>query len=128
VELDELFLTDRGDSIVLTTRGREQLDALAKDLLRSTRDVAGVTLTGHVDHCGTDGYTLLLSLERAETARTYLRGQGVLQPMAIEEPGTEEMVQTHAAVGGCQGRGPGLRVQVRLRGLAVQKGVAHQGE
>jgi hypothetical protein len=115
MELNELFLPDRGDSIALTMRGRQQLDALARDLLQSSGDVAGVTLTGHVDRCGTDGYTLFLSFARAETARRYLREHAVPQPVAIAGPGDDERVQTRAAVGGCHARGSGLRVLVRLR-------------
>lgn len=65
----------------LSTRAKRQLDIIAA-LLR-TNISKRLTLSGHADAIGSDGYNTALSLARAESVRDYLISKGLL-PMQIK--------------------------------------------
>ncbi len=59
----------------LTTRAKSQLDIIAA-LLKTNSDKK-LTLSGHADAIGSDGYNNSLSLERAESVNKYLISRGL---------------------------------------------------
>lgn len=63
------------NSASLKPSAHAHLDSLAHILLSCPH--CPVTITGHTDNTGSEAYNLKLSLQRAETVRTYLVAQGL---------------------------------------------------
>jgi OOP family OmpA-OmpF porin len=86
------------DSATLTPEARASLDQVA-DAIKSRPDVASMSVIGHTDSTGSEGYNQRLSEQRADAVAAYLRsagaksrfvtsGSGELQPVA--DNSTEE--------------------------------------
>ncbi|WP_445003716.1 type VI secretion system membrane subunit TssM [Halomonas mongoliensis] len=85
LEADALFAFGRGDLEGLQGAGQHQLNRIA-ERLANTADVGRITVTGHADRIGSAAANRRLSLERAETVRTYLVGRG-MAPELVEAEG-----------------------------------------
>ncbi|MGS0468020.1 OmpA family protein [Cobetia marina] len=57
-------------------KGQRQLNAIA-ERLSNTPNLGRITITGHADPIGSAVVNRQLSLQRAETVRTYLVGKGL---------------------------------------------------
>jgi len=95
IELAGALLFDL-DSSALRTKARARLREISETL--KERDVEAATIVGHTDSQGSDAYNDSLSLERAQSVRTYLvetldvseiafrvRGAGSDEPVATNE-------------------------------------------
>ena len=85
LEADALFAFGRADLAGLQGAGQHQLNRIA-ERLSNTADVGRITVTGHADQIGSAETNRRLSLERAQTVRTYLIGRG-MAPELIEAEG-----------------------------------------
>ncbi|MET0542858.1 MAG: OmpA family protein [Variovorax sp.] len=83
---DALFAFDGSGSADILPEGRRQLDALAAQLKDRYKRLDSVTVIGHTDRLGSDGYNHALSVARANTVRAYLVSQG-LPPAAVRAYG-----------------------------------------
>ena len=68
------------DSAELTAQAMRDLDGVAAALNGPELATAQLTLEGHTDATGAEGYNLRLSERRAEAVVTYLAGRGVARP------------------------------------------------
>ena len=60
----------------LRAAGRQELDALANDL-HAVKEIKHITIVGHTDSTGAEGYNQALSERRAASVRHYLISKGV---------------------------------------------------
>ena len=75
---DALFAFNKYSVSDIQQNGREELDALAQQLLRyQQQGQSQVVITGHTDYLGDESYNMNLSLQRAQTVRNYLISRGV---------------------------------------------------
>jgi len=65
------------DESQLRERGRKILDGIVQCMRNGALREEGITIVGHADPRGPEGYNRDLGRRRAETARDYLLGQGV---------------------------------------------------
>jgi len=72
---DALFAFDRSDAADLLPAGRDELQALAKEL--SGMDVERIEVVGHTDRLGAESYNQRLSQQRAQTVRQVLASHGI---------------------------------------------------
>lgn len=63
------------DSSKLTVKGRETLDLVAEDIIKS--NATQVRIDGYTDRLGSSSYNLRLSEKRAQTTKLYLQEKGV---------------------------------------------------
>lgn len=73
---DTLFAFGQGDYAGLQAAGRQELNAVAQQLM-NTQNLGEVVITGHADRLGSAEVNRRLSLERAQTVRQYLVGRGI---------------------------------------------------
>lgn len=76
LESDTLFAFGRADYSGLQGEGQRQLNAIA-ERLSNTPNLGRITITGHADPIGSAVANRQISLQRAETVRTYLVGKGL---------------------------------------------------
>ncbi|PWU27110.1 type VI secretion system membrane subunit TssM [Pseudomonas sp. RW407] len=76
LESDTLFAFARADFQSLKAGGQRQLNAIAGKLL-STPNVGKIVIAGHADQLGDPDSNQKVSLQRAQTIKTYLAGKGV---------------------------------------------------
>ncbi|AVV33013.1 type VI secretion system membrane subunit TssM [Halomonas sp. SF2003] len=76
LESDTLFAFGRADYSGLQGEGQRQLNAIA-ERLSNTPNLGRITITGHADPIGSATANHRISLQRAETVRTYLVGKGL---------------------------------------------------
>lgn len=121
LESDTLFAFGRADFAGLQGAGQRQLNQVV-ERLSNTPNLGRITITGHADQIGSASTNKRLSLERAETVRTYMVGKG-MAPELIEAVGAgseRPLVQ-------CEGRmsrseriaclAPNRRVEIEVRAL-----------
>jgi outer membrane protein OmpA-like peptidoglycan-associated protein len=70
------------NSSELTAGGQEQLDVLGQYLAEGNS--SRIILEGHTDMAGAEDYNMMLSVERAKSAKNYLVSQFNLSPEIIE--------------------------------------------
>lgn len=85
LESDTLFSFGRADFAGLQGEGQRQLNRIA-ERLSNTPEAGRITITGHADQIGSASANKRLSLERAQTIRTYLIGKGIA-PELVEAIG-----------------------------------------
>lgn len=116
---DALFGFDRSGPGDILPEGRRQIAELAAQLA----DVPGleVTVVGHADRLGSDGYNLDLSDRRAQTVRSLLVEQGI--PAGAITAYGRGSTQPVASCSGSQSRddlvaclAPDRRVEIRVSG------------
>lgn len=103
-------ITERG--IVLTLRGelfisgRSELDATIDVLARLVAALrafpdSDITIEGHTDALGSEGYNYSLSQRRADSLKRYLAAQGLIIPriMALGKGGTRPVATNATAAG-----------------------------
>ena len=90
---------------------RNYADSLVTYL--STRPEASLTIVGHTDSKGSDNYNDRLGLQRARSARTYLRDKGINNDITVQSKGKREPVETNTTEGG--------RAANRRIGIIVQQ-------
>jgi OmpA-OmpF porin, OOP family len=91
---DTLFKFDKSGRDEMLPGGRERLAQVA-NRLKSYQSVATMTVVGHTDRLGTDGYNNPLSARRAQTVMTYLQSLGVnAGKMEAQGRGESEPVTT----------------------------------
>jgi OmpA-OmpF porin, OOP family len=73
---DTLFQFDKSSRDQMLPGGKERLDAVA-NRLKSYQSIATLSIAGHTDRLGSEGYNLPLSERRAATVLEYLNGLGV---------------------------------------------------
>jgi OmpA-OmpF porin, OOP family len=73
---DTLFQFDKSSRDQMLPGGKERLDAVASRL-KSYQSIATLSIAGHTDRLGSEGYNLPLSERRAATVLEYLNGLGV---------------------------------------------------
>ncbi|MCE8018505.1 type VI secretion system membrane subunit TssM [Halomonas sp. MCCC 1A11036] len=121
LEADALFAFGRGDLAGLQGAGQHQLNRIA-ERLANTADIGRITVTGHADPIGSATANQRLSLERAETVRTYLIGRG-MAPELIEAVGAgseRPLVECDSALGRDERircLAPNRRVEIEVRAL-----------
>jgi outer membrane protein OmpA-like peptidoglycan-associated protein len=81
-ETDEDLLTDNG----------ERAAALLAEYLK-LKQPAGITLSGHADARGSDGYNMRLSLKRLKAIERYLRAAGYSGALSLVPRGKREPYQ-----------------------------------
>ena len=91
--VDILFPFDSA-RIDLPPEVSEKLDELIRILETSDIEVESMVITGHTDRIGDPAYNEILSRERAESVRDYLREQGLDVPMEIRAMGERDPVTT----------------------------------
>lgn len=75
---DALFAFDKFKPEDMLTKGRTELDELAKKLVSYQQEGrTQLLITGHTDYLGEEKYNMNLSLLRAQTVRSYLINRGV---------------------------------------------------
>jgi OOP family OmpA-OmpF porin len=85
------------DKATLTSVGRSRVDTLVSGLKQAGITVTSMTIAGHTDPIGTEAYNQKLSLERANTVRDYMVGQGI--PAGVirtEGRGESQLIVTEA--------------------------------
>jgi outer membrane protein OmpA-like peptidoglycan-associated protein len=87
-----LFKFDRRGEADMLPAGKAQLDEFAQKLAKVYERVISVTVVGHADRLGEDGYNAKLSLDRANTVSAYLKSKGVAVPMSSSGKGESEPV------------------------------------
>ena len=103
-------ITERG--LVLTLRGelfvsgRSEIDATIDVLARLVAALRGfpdsdITIEGHTDALGSEGYNYSLSQRRADSLKRYLAAQGLIIPriMALGKGGTRPVATNATAAG-----------------------------
>jgi len=121
LESDTLFSFGRADFAGLQGEGQRQLNRIA-ERLANTPEVGRISIVGHADQIGSASANKRLSLERAQTVRTYLIGKGIA-PALVEAIGAgneRPLVQCE----GQMSRGerirclaPNRRVEIEVRAL-----------
>jgi len=97
------------DSSVLKTESYSILDRLSTDLRNSGRSV---TLEGHASAEGSDTYNMQLSIDRANSVKTYLVNSGVAADKVITQGyGEERPIASNATE---EGRVINRRVEIKL--------------
>lgn len=119
LESDTLFAFGRADFAGLQAAGQQQLNRIAERLV-NTPGVGRITITGHADQIGRADTNKRLSLERAETVRTYLIGKGVTPEMvdAVGAGSERPLVQCEAQLGRSEQircLAPNRRVEITVR-------------
>lgn len=117
---ESLFSFDRSE---LSASGREALDRFVRDMGGLAFDT--VTVEGHTDRLGSDGYNQKLSQARAEAVKSYLAGPGGLAASRINTVGKGESSPVTRA-GDCRGNAasaaliaclqPDRRVEIEVTG------------
>ncbi|MFQ3788482.1 type VI secretion system membrane subunit TssM [Halomonas sp. A29] len=121
LEADALFAFGRGDLAGLQGAGQHQLNRIA-ERLANTADVGRITVTGHADPIGSATANQRLSLERAQTVRTYLIGRG-MAPELIEAMGAgseRPLVECDSSMSRAEQircLAPNRRVEIEVRAL-----------
>ncbi|MFA5081955.1 MAG: OmpA family protein, partial [Hydrogenophilaceae bacterium] len=87
---DGLFTYKKSALADLLPDGVRKLDELVDNLL-GTGEIDRLTVVGHTDRIGSDGYNLKLSQARADTVREYLVAKGI-QADRITATGVGEAV------------------------------------
>lgn len=121
LESDTLFSFGRADFAGLQGAGQRQLNQIA-ERLSNTPNLGRITITGHADQIGSASANKRLSLERAQTVRTYLIGKG-MAPELIEAVGAgneRPLVQCDGSMSRSeriQCLAPNRRVEIEVRAL-----------
>ncbi|QEM81526.1 type VI secretion system membrane subunit TssM [Halomonas binhaiensis] len=121
LESDTLFAFGRADFAGLQGEGQRQLNRIA-ERLSNTPNVGRITITGHADQIGSASANKRLSLERAQTIRTYLIGKG-LAPELVEAVGAgneRPLVQCDGSMSRTDRircLAPNRRVEIEVRAL-----------
>ena len=76
------------DAAIFTSEGRRSASALA-EYLRTLQHQA-VTLSGHADERGSDGYNMELSRQRLEAVARFLRESGITAELVLVPKGRSE--------------------------------------
>jgi OmpA-OmpF porin, OOP family len=87
-----LFKFDKRSQADLLPQGRAEMDQLAQRIAQVYASVERIDLVGHTDRLGSNAYNAKLSLDRAETVKTYLQSKGVTAPMTTRGAGEAEPV------------------------------------
>lgn len=75
---DTLFAFDRYSEQDILPNGKNELDELASKLISyQQKGDSKISIVGHTDYLGDDGYNMTLSMRRAMTIRNYLINRGV---------------------------------------------------
>lgn len=127
LESDTLFAFGRADFQSLKRQGHNQLSAIASKLL-NTPNLGKVIIAGHADQLGDPHTNLQVSLQRAETIKTYLAGKGVPieRMVAIGKGSGKPLVhcepqQPRTQLIQCLE--PNRRVEIEVRALDVPSGM-----
>ena len=111
------------DRAAVGPAGRAKLDAFSRDLVGA--EFAAITVEGHADRLGAAGHNQKLSLQRAESVKTYLVTAGGLDPAKISTVGRGDTgpvtrpgdcVGTRASASLIDCLGPDRRVEVEVLG------------
>ena len=119
LESDTLFSFGRADFAGLQAAGQQQLNRIAERLV-NTPGIGRITITGHADQIGSAQTNKRLSLERAQTVRTYLIGKGVTPEMveAVGAGSERPLVQCESQLGRSERircLAPNRRVEIAVR-------------
>ncbi|MBA1245061.1 type VI secretion protein IcmF/TssM N-terminal domain-containing protein [Pseudomonas japonica] len=127
LESDTLFAFARSDFQSLKAEGQNQLSAIASKLL-NTPNLGKVIISGHADQLGDPHTNLQVSMQRAETIKTYLAGKGVPieRMVAIGKGSGKPLVycepqQSRTQLIQCLE--PNRRVEIEVRALDVPSGM-----
>lgn len=122
---DVLFQFDKSGEKDMLPKGRDAVDALAREIRAQGTRVERLRVVGHTDRLGTEAYNLQLSQARADTVAARLRASGLTMPIVAEGRGEQEPVITQ-----CEGRQanqalvaclqPDRRVAIELIGSVPQ--------
>jgi OmpA-OmpF porin, OOP family len=104
-----LFKFNKRSSADLLPIGKRELDELAKKINTGYASVDGITLVGYTDRLGSLSYNAKLSLDRANTVKTYLQNQGVKAPITTQGKGPADPVAN------CPGRKPSPKLTTCLQ-------------
>ncbi|WP_342131736.1 OmpA family protein [Hydrogenophaga sp. OTU3427] len=124
---DALFQFDKSGEKDMLPKGRDAVDALAREIRAQGVQIERLRVVGHTDRLGTEAYNLKLSQARADTVVARLRAGGLAMPIAAEGRGEQEPVTTQ-----CEGQQaskalvaclqPDRRVAIELIGSVPQTG------
>jgi OmpA-OmpF porin, OOP family len=87
-----LFKFDKRTQADLLPQGRAEMDQLAERIKQVYVSVERIDLVGYTDRLGSNAYNAKLSLDRAETVKTYLQSKGVTAAMTTRGAGEAEPV------------------------------------
>jgi OmpA-OmpF porin, OOP family len=116
-----LFQFDRRNDKDMLLEGKQQLDALAQRIVQVYASVESIELIGFTDRLGSDSYNQHLSLDRANTVKSYLASKGITASMTTLGKGKQEPVAN------CKGQKPtkllteclqpNRRVEIIIKGI-----------
>lgn len=121
LDADTFFGFDRAE---LRPIAQERLDELL-GALRGYDDLVAVRIAGHADRIGDEAYNRQLAMDRAEAVKTYLVGQGRLDPDRIEVISRGE-ADPRVKCTGMRGQdlveclAPNRRVEIDVRAAALR--------
>jgi OmpA-OmpF porin, OOP family len=87
-----LFKFDKRSQADLLPQGKAEMDQLAERIKQVYVSVERIDLVGYTDRLGSNAYNAKLSLDRAETVKTYLQSKGVTAAMTTRGAGQAEPV------------------------------------
>jgi OmpA-OmpF porin, OOP family len=118
---DALFAFDRSSVADITDEGRQQLDQLARVLVKEKARIEAIHIRGYADRLGSDAYDDALSEHRAYAVMDDLVAQGVPQALMVAEGhGKSDAVKdcpelSRATLIACLAPNRRVEVQVRVR-------------
>jgi OOP family OmpA-OmpF porin len=98
------------DSSELTMDAKASLDQVA-DAIRVRPDIKSMSVIGHTDNTGSDGYNQKLSEKRARAVADYLRGTGVSSRFVASGSGEKQPIADNATE---EGRARNRRVELNV--------------
>ena len=128
LDMDALFRFDKAGPADLLPQGVAKIGELASRLKQGYVQIDTLSVTGHTDRLGTDGYNQALSERRALTVKHLLREQGIANVISAYGKGKAEPVVAcenvapRAALIACLQ--PNRRVEIELTGI---KSIAKEG-
>ncbi len=119
--MDALFHFDKAGAADMLPEGIDKIRALAVRLKQGYVQIDTLSVTGHTDRLGADGYNQALSERRALTVKQLLREQGIANVISAYGKGKAEPVAAcekpmpRAALIACLQ--PNRRVEIELTGI-----------
>ena len=98
------------DSATLTAEARASLDQVA-DAIKARPDVASMSVIGHTDSTGSEGYNQKLSEQRADAVAAYLRSSGAKSRFVTSGSGEKQPIADNSTE---EGRARNRRVELNV--------------
>jgi OmpA-OmpF porin, OOP family len=119
-----LFRFDKRNAADLLPQGKAQLDELASKINAVYASVQSIQLVGYTDRLGADSYNQQLSLDRANTVKSYLQGKGLSAAITSTGRGkAEPLVQCAGGITPTpnltQCLQPNRRVEITITGVKL---------